>query len=241
MKIFNIKRGILPLFMLKYEKGGYMNILLVEDNLTIVKGLKYAFEKENFNFYNVGSVNETISFIDNNKNIDLFILDITLPDGNGINLFESYIKKLNIPTVFLTAKDDEETIVKGLNEGAEDYITKPFSTKELLARVNKIILRNKKKSIIEVKNIKFDLDKMCVYKNDKLVNLTALELKILELLFQNLGKNVDRNIIIDKIYELTGNDVYDHTVTVYIKRIKDKLDTDIIITLKGLGYMINEK
>ena len=154
-----------------------MNILLVEDNITIVKGLKYAFEKNNYNLAYTTTIFDANNYLKNNSNIDLIILDITLPDGNGIQLFEEKIKKLEIPTIFLTAKDDEETVVKGLTIGAEDYITKPFSTKELLARINKILIRFKKQSIISIKNIRFDMDKMVVYKDGKKVNLTSLELK----------------------------------------------------------------
>lgn len=219
-----------------------MNILLVEDNITIVKGLKYAFEKNNYNLAYTTTIFDANNYLKNNSNIDLIILDITLPDGNGIQLFEEKIKKLEIPTIFLTAKDDEETVVKGLTIGAEDYITKPFSTKELLARINKILLRFKKQSIISIKNIRFDMDKMIVYKDGKKVNLTSLELKLLNLLFMNLNKVVSRNTIFDTIWEATGNDVDDHTITVYFKRIREKLETDIIITVKGIGYRIdNEK
>ena len=219
-----------------------MNILLVEDNITIVKGLKYAFEKNNYNLAYTTTIFDANNYLKNNSNIDLIILDITLPDGNGIQLFEKKIKKLEIPTIFLTAKDDEETVVKGLTIGAEDYITKPFSTKELLARINKILIRFKKQSIISIKNIRFDMDKMVVYKDGKKVNLTSLELKLLNLLFMNLNKVVSRNTIFDTIWEATGNDVDDHTITVYFKRIREKLGTDIIITVKGIGYRIdNEK
>lgn len=219
-----------------------MNILLVEDNITIVKGLKYAFEKSNYNLAYTTTIFDANNYLKNNSNIDLIILDITLPDGNGIQLFEEKIKKLEIPTIFLTAKDDEETVVKGLTIGAEDYITKPFSTKELLARINKILIRFKKQSIISIKNIRFDMDKMVVYKDGKKVNLTSLELKLLNLLFMNLNKVVSRNTIFDTIWEATGNDVDDHTITVYFKRIREKLGTDIIITVKGIGYRIdNEK
>lgn len=219
-----------------------MNILLVEDNITIVKGLKYAFEKNNYNLVYTTTIFDANNYLKNNSNIDLIILDITLPDGNGIQLFEEKIKKLEIPTIFLTAKDDEETVVKGLTIGAEDYITKPFSTKELLARINKILIRFKKQSIISIKNIRFDMDKMVVYKDGKKVNLTSLELKLLNLLFMNLNKVVSRNTIFDTIWEATGNDVDDHTITVYFKRIREKLGTDIIITVKGIGYRIdNEK
>lgn len=219
-----------------------MNILLVEDNITIVKGLKYAFEKNNYNLAYTTTIFDANNYLKNNSNIDLIILDITLPDVNGIQLFEEKIKKLEIPTIFLTAKDDEETVVKGLTIGAEDYITKPFSTKELLARINKILIRFKKQSIISIKNIRFDMDKMVVYKDGKKVNLTSLELKLLNLLFMNLNKVVSRNTIFDTIWEATGNDVDDHTITVYFKRIREKLGTDIIITVKGIGYRIdNEK
>ena len=118
--------------------------------------------------------------------------------------------------------------------GAEDYMTKPFSIKELLVRVNKIILRNKKITLIKVKDISFDLDKMVVSKNDDIIELSSLELKILHLLFVNMGKVVTRDTILDKIWEWTGNYVDDHTITVYLKRIREKLDTDIIVTIKGL-------
>ena len=173
--------------------------------------------------------------------MNFIILDITLPDGNGFDLFEKYIKDKNIPTIFLTAKDDEDDIVRGLNIGAEDYITKPFSTKELLARINKVILRSKKQTIVTIKEIKFDMDKMIVYKNDKKIELTSLEIKLLNLLFININKVVTRSTILDKIWEWTGNDVDDHTVTVYFKRIREKLETDIIKTVKGIGYRIDEK
>lgn len=218
-----------------------MNILLVEDNLTIIKGLKYAFEKNNYNLIYVRSVCEFYDYLKDNNSIDLIILDIALPDGNGFDLYEKYIKSTNVPTIFLTAKDEEDNVVKGLEIGAEDYITKPFSTKELLVRINKILLRSKKQNIITIKNIKFDIDKMVIYKNDKIIDLTPLELKILNLLLLNLGHVISRNIILDKIWEWTGNYVDDHTVTVYFNRIREKLGTDIIITVKGLGYRIDEK
>ena len=115
-----------------------MNILLIEDNIDIVNGLKYSIEKNNYSFHFKTNAKDFIEYININNNIDIIILDIALPDGNGFNLFEKYIKEKNIPTIFLTAKDNEDDIVKGLNIGAEDYITKPFSTKELLARINKI-------------------------------------------------------------------------------------------------------
>lgn len=216
-----------------------MQILLVEDDELIAKGLTYSFKQNEYNLVHKTNIKDTSNFLQNEK-IEFIILDISLPDGNGLDLYNNIIKKLNIPTIFLTAKDDEETIVKGLDLGAEDYITKPFSTKELIVRMKKIILRTKKNQIIEIQDIKFDIDKMVVYRNKEKIEFTSLEIKILHLLFMNLNKVVTRNEIIDKIWEWTGNDVNDNTVTVYLKRIREKLQTDIIITIKGIGYRIDE-
>ena len=218
-----------------------MNILLVEDTESIIKGLTYSFKKDNHNLTVKTTIKDSKEYLLNNSNIDLIILDITLPDGNGFNLFENTIKDLKIPTIFLTAKDEEDDIVKGLNIGAEDYITKPFSTKELMARVNRILLRSKKKSIIKIKDISFDMDKLVLTKDTAPIELTALELKLVNLLFNNLNKVVSRNVILDKIWDWTGNYVDDHTVTVYFKRIREKIGTDIITTIKGMGYRIDEE
>ena len=218
-----------------------MNILLIEDTESIIKGLTYSFEKNNYNLTVKTTIKDSKEYLLNNSNIDLIILDITLPDGNGFNLIENTIKNLKIPTIFLTAKDEEYDIVKGLNVGAEDYITKPFSSKELLARVNRILLRSKKKNIIKVKDISYDMDKFVLMKDNIPIELTALELKLVNLLFNNLNKVVSRNVILDKIWDWTGNYVDDHTVTVYFKRIREKIGTDIITTIKGMGYRIDEE
>ena len=217
-----------------------MNILLIEDTESIIKGLTYSFEKNNYNLTVKTTIKDSKDLI-NNSDIDLIILDITLPDGNGFELFENTIKSLKVPTIFLTAKDEEDDIVKGLNVGAEDYITKPFSTKELMARVNRILLRTKKQSIIKIKDISFDMDKLVLTKDTAPIELTALELKLVNLLFNNLNKVVSRNVILDKIWDWTGNYVDDHTVTVYFKRIREKIGTDIITTIKGMGYRIDEE
>lgn len=218
-----------------------MNILLIEDTESIIKGLTYSFEKNNYNLTVKTTIKDSKDYLINNSDIDLIILDITLPDGNGFELFENTIKSLKILTIFLTAKDEEDDIVKGLNVGAEDYITKPFSTKELMARVNRILLRSKKKSIIKIKDISFDMDKLVLMKDTTPIELTALELKLVNLLFNNLNKVVSRNVILDKIWDWTGNYVDDHTVTVYFKRIREKIGTDIITTIKGMGYRIDEE
>lgn len=216
-----------------------MQILLIEDNLTIIKGLTYTLKQNNYEVYACKNLLEATSYLKENPKINLIILDVTLPDGNGFTFFTDNLKTLNIPTIFLTAKDEEDDIVRGLEIGAEDYLTKPFSTKELLARINKILLRQKHNSILKVGDISFDMDKMLVYKDTIKLELTPLELKLLHLLFLNLNKLVSRNTILDKIYEWTGNDVDSHTITVYFQRIRQKLGTDIISTVKGLGYRID--
>ena len=217
-----------------------MNILLIEDTESIIKGLSYSLSKNNYSLTSKTNVKDAKEYIESNSP-DLILLDITLPDGNGFDLFNDVIKGKNIPAIFLTAMDEEDNIVKGLDLGAEDYITKPFSTKELLARINRIILRNKKSSLITIKDITYDMDKLVLTKGDKTIELSALELKLVNLLFSNINKVVTRSIILDKIWEWTGNDVDDHTVTVYFKRIREKIGTDIITTIKGIGYRIDEE
>jgi DNA-binding response OmpR family regulator len=218
-----------------------MNVLLVEDIESIIKGLTYSLEKSNYKLVIKTTIKDTKEYLLSNTNIDLIILDITLPDGNGFDLFVNTIKNLKIPTIFLTAKDEEDDIVKGLDIGAEDYITKPFSTREVIARINRILLRCKKKSIIKIKDISYDMDKLVLMKNNTPIELTALELKLVNLLFVNINKVVSRNVILDKIWDWTGNYVDDHTVTVYFKRIREKIGTNIITTIKGMGYRIDEE
>lgn len=216
-----------------------MQILLVEDNVNIAKGLIYSLEKKGYKIIHTENVKKTIDILSIQK-VDLIILDISLPDGNGFSLYEMEIRNKKIPTIFLTARDEEDDIVKGLEIGADDYITKPFSTKELIARINKIILKGKNQKI-KVKDIEFDMDKMEAYKDKEKIDLSNIELKILYLLFSNLNKVVTRDDIIEKIWDWTGNDVNNNTVTVYMKRIREKIKTDIIITIKGIGYRIDEE
>ena len=213
-----------------------MNILLVEDNLGIQKGLSYSLTKNNYNVIVKSSIKYTKAYLQDNKP-NLIILDIALPDGSGLDLYKDYIKSLNINTIFLTADDNIDNIVFALDTGACDYITKPFEVRVLIAKINRILSN---KSLI-IKNIVFNFNKMEVFKNNNVVSLTSLEKKILFLLVSNKNKVVTRENLINYIWELTGNDVYDNTITVYLKRIREKLDTDIIKTIKGIGYRIDEE
>lgn len=217
-----------------------MQVLLVEDNEALAKGLEYSLKQEGYQVVRAGSEKEAGEAVARMA-AELVILDVSLPDGNGFSFYRRVLKEKEIPTVFLTAKDEEDDIVRGLELGAEDYITKPFSTRELLVRIRKILLRRKKNTVIQVRDIRFDIDKMLVYRGDEELSLTRLELKLLELLFMNLNKVVTRNVIMDKIWEWTGNDVNDNTVTVYMKRIREKIKSDIIVTIKGIGYRIDDE
>ena len=217
-----------------------MYVLLIEDNQNIIDGLKYSLEQEDYEFFICTNVADTIEFLKENKSVDIAIIDVSLPDGDGFDLYQNYIKEKNIPSIFLTAKDSEDDVVKGLELGASDYMTKPFSTRELLARIKRNIMKHKNEAIIRVDDVSFDFDKMEVSKDGKVIPLTRLELKILHLLFTNLGKVVRTDYIIEKIWEWTSNDVNDNTVTVYMKRIREKIGVNIIITIKGIGYRIDD-
>lgn len=215
-----------------------MKILLVEDNKSIIKGLEYAFAQNGYDCEYCVSFNEAMQKAP--FNYDIAVLDITLPDGNGFDLFGKIRKYSDLPVIFLTAVDDEDSVVNGLELGADDYITKPFSTRELIARIKRAANKNSKKNIITVSGVTLDLDKSAVFENGKQLELTALEYKLLSLLMQNVGRVVTRELIFEKIWDVSGNFVNDNTLTVYIKRIRKKLDADIIKTVKGMGYQVAE-
>ena len=224
-------------------------ILLIEDSESIAKGLQFSLEQEGYNVEITDSSKYAKEQILKEK-YDLVILDISLPDGNGFEVCEYIKKNTDIPVIFLTARDEETNIVLGFDIGADDYVTKPFRTRELISRINNVLRRqknqlNKRDNIIKVKNISVDLDKMLVLKNDKEITLTALEFRIVSLLFSNIGSVITREQIFDRIWDVAGNFVNDNTLTVYIKRIREKLEEnaqepEIIKTIRGIGYKIEE-
>lgn len=215
-----------------------MKILLVEDNKSIIKGLEYAFAQNGYSCEYCLNLDEAVRKAP--FNYDAAVLDIMLPDGNGFDLFKKIRRYSDLPVIFLTAVDDEDSVVNGLELGADDYITKPFSTRELIARIKRVANKNSKKNIITVSGVTLDLDKSAVFENGKQLELTALEYKLLSLLMQNVGRVVTRELIFEKIWDVSGNFVNDNTLTVYIKRIRKKLDADIIKTVKGMGYQVAE-
>ena len=212
-----------------------MKILLVEDSEMIVKAIKFLLQEHNYDVSVASTIKEAKEMV--SKNYDLIILDVMLPDGNGLDFFKNYV---DVPTLVLSAKDEEEDVVTSLDLGVEDYIIKPFRSKELLSRINNIIKRNKKNNIKIYKNITFDLDAYRVYVDKNEIDLTGLELKILFYLLENSGILVTREMIINKIWDESGKFVNDNTLSVYIKRIREKIGCeDIIKTIKGVGYRMD--
>ena len=218
------------------------NILLIEDNDTIIMGLKYSLEQENFKVISAKNVSEFNKEINKNE-IDLVLLDISLPDGNGFEICKEIKSKKDIPVIFLTAQDEETSVVLGLDLGADDYIVKPFRTRELISRINSVLRRygHNESNLIQYKNIKIDTSSAKVYKDNEEIIFTSLEYKILLMLFSNQNKLISREQLLEKIWDIAGNFVNDNTLTVYIKRIREKLgDETIIKTVRGLGYRIGE-
>ena len=175
--------------------------------------------------------------------IDLILLDILLPDGNGID-FYCDIKRVygNIPIIFLTAKSSENDVVRGLELGAEDYIVKPFRMRELISRI-KNTLRRKNMSKIKIGSIYFDKENNTIYKKNEAIELTALEYRLLCILMENIGKVISREYLLGRIWDISSNFVNDNTLTVYMKRIRDKIEDDpnnpkIIKTIRGIGYKV---
>ena len=216
-----------------------MKILLVEDNKSIIKGLEYAFAQNGYSCEYCVRCDEAIRKAP--FDYDIAVLDITLPDGNGFDLYKKIRRFSDLPVIFLTAVDDEDSIVNGLELGADDYITKPFSTRELLARIKRVTNKNSRRNTVTVSGVTLDTEKSAVFENGQQIELTALEYKLLSLLMQNAGRVVTRELIFEKIWDISGNFVNDNTLTVYIKRIRKKLDADIIKTVKGMGYKVTEE
>lgn len=211
-------------------------ILLIEDNDAIIKGLVYSLEQEN---YLVGVCkNKNDLYSSNISEYDLIVLDITLPDLNGFDICKEIKKNYNVPIIFLTAKDEEDDIVLGFDLGCDDYVTKPFKTRELISRIKRIIDNHK---YIILDEIKIDLNGNKVYIDDKEILFTALEYKILLLLFSNLDKIITREYILNNAWDYDDKIINDNTLTVYVKRIRKKLGTDMIKTIKGIGYRVDSK
>ncbi len=225
-------------------------ILIVEDDDTIGMGLKYYLEGEDFEVILAGTGERAILELNNNDDIKLILLDINLPDISGFDLFKKIKEMRKVSIIFLTANDLEVSIVRGLDMGADDYITKPFKARELTSRINAVLRRNNtdnydNANIIKIGNVSIDINQAKVTKNDKQIFLTALEYKILLLLVLNPNIVFTREKILADIWDVAEEYVNDNTLTVYIKRIREKIEDDpinpkIIMTIRGIGYKIGD-
>lgn len=226
-------------------------ILLLEDDVSLIDGLIYSLKKNGFEVETARTVNEAAGFIDRIDRYDLLILDVTLPDGTGFDVCEK-VRKENqqIPILFLTASDEEVNIIRGLDSGGDDYITKPFKLGELCSRIRALLRRagvfkDEKAGVIECGDISIDLFGSRAALKGKALDLTGAEYRLLCLLVRNANRVVTREIILNELWDDAGNFVDDNTLSVYVRRLREKVETDPshpehLITMRGFGYQWKE-
>ena len=221
-----------------------IKILIVEDDAMIASGLSYALEQEGYEVKTADCVAEARQVIDR-ENFSMAILDITLPDGTGYELCKLIKSRTDLPILFLTACDDEVNVVMGLDMGADDYVTKPFRIRELISRIKTILRRYGRRpdesNDFVIKNIRVDLKMAKVFRDGNPVELTAMEYRRLLTMINHKGQVLTRNQLLEGIWDVAGDFVNDNTLTVYIKRIREKLENDpahpeLIQTVRGMGY-----
>lgn len=222
-----------------------MQIFVLEDDSAIGMGLTYSLENEGYSVTLAKDVKFAMNIIDEEK-FALYILDLTLPDGSGYDVCKKIKEIGDLPVIFLTAYDDEVNVVMGFEMGADDYISKPFRVKELLVRIKSVLRRYNKDfndGIVKIRDLVIYTNEAKVYKNGAEIILTAMEYRLLLILLNNRGRVLSRNQLLENIWDIDGDFVEDNTLTVYIKRLRDKIEEeptkpDIIKTVRGLGYVI---
>ena len=216
-------------------------ILIVEDDRFILEGLILSLKDEGFELVSASSFKDASALIEEKLNrMELILLDVTLPDGSGFDLFQMIRRRSDVPILFLTAIDDEIHKVMALEQGADDYITKPFHIRELIARMRAVMRRYKgnETTLIQIGDNRIDLTRGKIWQNGQEVILTAMEYKLLLIFVNNRTQLLTRDQILDTLYDDLGEYVSDNTLTVYIKRLRDKLGTDFIETVRGIGYRL---
>ncbi len=220
-------------------------IFLLEDDKALAEGLKYYLDKNGFETDTAGMAADAKKAI--YANYDMLILDVSLPDGTGFEICE-YVRACgnNIPIIFLTASDEEINIIRGLDIGGDDYITKPFKLGELHSRIKALLRRvSAKNNEIISGSLKIDTENGMVYKNGKALELTSAEYRLLLLLVKNKGKTVTRENILNTLWDNCGSFVDDNTLSVYVRRLREKLEEEPsspvnLVTVRGFGYKWNE-
>ena len=227
-------------------------ILLVEDDYALALGIQFSLKAEGFKVFAADSLSTADEIIENEE-VDLILLDVMLPDGNGYDYCKKLVDRgIENPIIFLTAVSDEVNIVQGLDTGADDYITKPFGVKELISRINAALRRcNKNKNtgtqdIIKINHIEIDKKKNKVMLNSNEVLLTPSEYRLLIELIDYKNTVLERGQLIQKLWDIDGDFVDDNTLSVYIKRLRDKIEKnpsqpEMIVTVRGVGYSFVDK
>ena len=222
-----------------------IKILIIEDDSAIVRNLSELLRQEGFSVSCALNCNDALNKLEGTS-FDLVLLDVLLPDGNGFALCKRIKSVTDCPVIFLTASSDEFSVVTGLDIGADDYIEKPYRPRELISRIKSVLRRSgKSQSTVRAGSIIVDIDKGTVTKNGRDVFLSALEYKLLLVFLNNPDVILTRNKLLSEIWDIAGDFVNDNTLTVYIKRLRDKIEDDvqnprIILTVRGLGYKTGE-
>ena len=218
------------------------HVLLVDDDTSIVSNLRTFLNQEGFQVTSANNQKETIDLLDSGQ----YHFDLALPDGSGFSLCSAIKANSDIPVIFLTASDDEYSVVAGLDLGADDYIPKPFRPRELISRMNSVLRRYHRGSQpLEYHELKADTVRGLVYKNNVELTLSALEYRLLLLFLSNQGIVLTRSRLLDELWDMAGEFVNDNTLTVYIKRLREKIEADpahpeYIKTIRGLGYKLGD-
>ncbi|MDU4884609.1 response regulator transcription factor [uncultured Clostridium sp.] len=224
-----------------------IKILFVEDDLPLALGMEYTLKQEGFDVVHAKSLSEGREKYKNNE-FNIILLDVMLPDGTGYELCKEIRENSEIPIIFMTACDEEGNVVMGLDMGGDDYITKPIRVKELVSRINAVLRRRGVESKKEENSNKIisgdiivELLKYKVYKKGEIIDLTTIEYKLLLLLIKNKGNVLERNLLLERLWDTDGNFVDGNALTVYIKRLREKVEDDIkkpiyIETVRGIGY-----
>lgn len=217
-------------------------LLLVEDDPTLIRMLMNFLATENFQVISVTGQSAAAAAMEENCP-DLALVDISLAEGNGFGVC-AHAKELGIPVIFLTASGDEYSVVTGLDMGADDYISKPFRPRELVSRIRSVLRRaGKKQSTVILGDLLVDTDKGSVTRNGQDLYLSALEYKLLLVFLNNRGQILSRDKLLEEIWDSAGDYVGDNTLTVYIKRLREKIENDPqnpahIKTIRGMGYKL---
>lgn len=225
-----------------------MQIFVLEDDAAIAMGLTYALQQEGYGTTHCKTVQEALKTIEH-ETFSLYILDLTLPDGSGYDVCKAIKEKGDLPVIFLTAYDEEVNVIMGFEMGADDYISKPFRVRELMARIKSVLRRYTKETsngVIRLKDLQIRTAEAKVYRGTTEIPLTALEYRLLLILLNHRGQVLSRTQLLENIWDVAGDFVEDNTLTVYIKRLRNKIEetsgqTEYIKTVRGMGYMIENE